>query len=121
MASDDEIILELPDKDTAETLDYEIDLADMIPAPYILDDVAVEITAAGNYESPLELMVIAGKTEAVVSSCGGTGDRVTAVHFWLTGGTSDVRYLGKVTASDNASFTPDRIFVRRFYVKVIYL
>lgn len=105
---------ELPEKDPEAVLDYQIDLAAFIGGTYVLDDESVEIESAGNGESPIELT--ATDVRAVPGCLG--GNRNTAVFFWLHGGTEGVRYTGKITASDNASSSPDRVIVHRFTVRV---
>src|SRR5580765_8007575 len=109
-----EPFIELPDKDADDLLDYQIDMAEFVVSPYHVDSETVEIEAAGNGESPISLTV---EDVGAASGCGGPS-RPTAVLFWLRGGTRGVRYRGKVTVSDDAELSPDRLFTKWFYVVV---
>lgn len=105
----------LPDKAPGETLDYVVDLNDFVAEGRALDSAAADVLAAGLDESPLSLVVV-GTQDPVASPCDAT--RMTAVHFWLQGGTPGVRYRGVISASDNGSSNPDRQIRRQFEIMI---
>lgn len=106
----------LADKPPADTVDYVADFLEFVGPEYEIDSVSVTVDAAGFGESPLELIVIEGQTVAVNSPCDAT--RLTAIQFWLTGGTGGTRYRGTITISDDASADPDRSISRQFEIMV---
>lgn len=104
----------LADKAPDDVLDYNLDMSDFIPAGFSIDTLQVEVTAAGNSESPITL-----ESEDVSAQPLNEGDaQQTAILFWLRGGTPGVRYRGRITMSDNQSSSPDRNYVRQFEVEV---
>lgn len=104
----------LAEKAPADVVDYSLDMREFIPAGFSIDNADVEVTAAGNGESPLTLTA-----QDVVTQPLGDGDEDNVVIlFWLAGGTPGVRYRGRITMSDNESSSPDRNYVRQFEVEV---
>ncbi len=116
--TDSRVFLELNDKDPEARSDYEIDFAALIDAGYELTGTPmVEIESAGNGESPVEL---SSADESVVAppDSPGSPPLATAVSFWLLGGTSGVRYRGKIKCETNGpgSPAPVKTLVKRFYI-----
>ncbi len=110
--------LEFDDKDPEASSDYEIDFAALIDAGYELTGTPiVEIESAGNGESPVELSSADVSVVAPPDSPG-SPPLATAVSLWLTGGTSGVRYRGKIKCESNGpgSPAPIKTLVKRFYV-----
>src|SRR5882672_1990858 len=101
-------------KNAGDTVDYQVDFVDLIPPEFNLDSATVEITKAGNTESPIELLV--EDTAIVVDES--PAERATAVLFWLVGGTVDVNYELRITASDSQSVVPDRVYTRYARIQV---
>lgn len=109
------VILELAGKFSADVVDYTVDLSAYLSAEAALQDVSVSIDAAGNGESPPELTV-----EDATPVTLETGPE-QAVTFWLSGGTSGVRYRGVIQfGDDQAQPSPSLTRVRRrwFYIVV---
>jgi hypothetical protein len=116
--TDSRIFLELDDKDPEARSDYEIDFAALIDAGYELTGTPmVEIESAGNGESPVELSS-ADETLSAPSGSQGSPPLATAVSFWLEGGTSGVRYQGKIKCETTGSGSPAPVktLVKRFYI-----
>lgn len=116
--TDSRVFLELGDKDPEARLDYEIDFAALIDTGFELAGTPmVEIESAGNGESPVEL---SSADESVVAppDSPGSPPLATAVSFWLEGGTSGVRYRGKIKCETNGpgSPAPVKTLVKRFYI-----
>ncbi len=112
------VYLEFDDKDPEATADYEVDFAALIDAGFELTGTpTIEIEEAGNGESPLEMSVVDASIVAPPDSPG-SPPLATATLFWLTGGTSGVRYRGKIRcdASAAGSPAPVRSLVKRFYI-----
>jgi|SRR5579862_812486 len=110
------VILELAGKFSAEVIDYTVDLTACLSDPASLTDVSVTIDAAGNGESPPDLAVEDAQPVALES-----GGLEKAVIFWLSGGTSGVRYRGAITFGDDQAFaspSPARRRTRWFYVVI---
>ncbi len=112
------VFLEFDDKDPEAVSDYEIDFAQVIDTGYELTGTPeVEVEAAGNGESPLEL---SSADPAIAPPPGSPGSPplVTAVSFWLSGGTDGCRYRGKIKcdATGPGSPAPTKTLVKRFYV-----
>lgn len=98
-----------------ENVDYNLDMRPFIPEGYSIDDVTVEVTAAGNGESPIALSSHDVSTQTIE----GGGDDLVAILFWLSGGTPGVRYRGVITMSDTESAgVTDRTYARAFEVEV---
>jgi hypothetical protein len=112
------VYLEFDDKDPEAKSYYEVDFAAVIDAGFELTGTpVVEIEAAGNGESPLELESVDPAAVAPPDSRG-SPPLATAVSFWLTGGTSGVRYRGKIKCDTTGagSPAPTKTLVKRFYV-----
>lgn len=105
-------------KAPGDDVDYNVSMADFIPAGFSIDTLTMEITGAGNGESPIELSV-----HDFVSQPLAVGDADNrAILFWLMGGTPGVRYRGEITMSDDeSSGDTDRVYVRQFEVEVANL
>ncbi len=117
-ATGQKVYLEFDDKDPEARSDYEIDFAPVIDTGYELTGTpVVEIEAAGNGESPLE-MESADPTIVAPPNSPGSPPLATAVSFWLTGGTSGVRYRGKIKCDTTGagSPAPTKTLVKRFYI-----
>jgi hypothetical protein len=115
------VYLEFDDKDPEAKSDYEVDFAALIDAGFELTGTpVVEIEAAGNGESPLELESAdpAAVAPSVSPDPPGSPPLATAVSFWLTGGTSGVRYRGKIKCDTTGAGSPAPVktLVKRFYV-----
>lgn len=109
------VILELPGKFAAEVTDYTVDLSAHLPEGAELVDVEVSIDASGNGESPPELEVVDAHSVALASG------PEQAVHFFLSGGTSGVRYRGIIEFGDDAAISSPSATRRRrrmFYIVV---
>lgn len=114
------VCLEFNEKDTTAAHDYLVDFAPMLPAGAELSEVAVEIEGAGNTESPITLE-IADAAAAPGIAPTGSPPLNTGVYFWLTVGTTGVRYLGKITATVQPDGSPPpqaRVLVKRFLIVV---
>jgi hypothetical protein len=112
------VYLEFDDKDPEAKSDYEVDFAALIDVGFELTGTpVVEIEAAGNGESPVELESVDPAVVAPPDSPG-SPPLATAVSFWLTGGTSGVRYRGKIKCDTTGagSPAPTKTLVKRFYV-----
>ncbi len=110
------VILELEGKFSDDVVDYIVDLSAYLSADASLENVTVEIDAAGNGESPPEMTVTDSQVYAIES-----GQPAQSVLFWLSGGTSGVRYRGAITFGDDqviGSPTPTRQRTRWFYIVV---
>lgn len=110
------VILELAGKFSDDVVDYTVDLAAYLSDPASLTDVSVTIDASGNGESPPDLVVEDAQPTALES-----GGLEKAVIFWLSGGTSGVRYRGVIQFGDDQTFgspAPTRRRSRRFYVVI---
>lgn len=99
-----------------ELIDYTLDMSEFIPEGFSIDEVTVEVTAAGNGESPL-LLTVQNATSQPLTDAEGDDDNVVIL-FWLAGGTVNTRYRGVITMSDDESVDPDRKYVRQFEVEV---
>lgn len=104
----------LDDKDPDDEVDFSVDVSDFFPEGFSIDDTDVEITGAGNSESPIELSVVSFFAQP--AAVGVLLD--TVVVFWLAGGTEGVRYRGRIRISDDESVSPDRRYSRAFEVMV---
>lgn len=104
----------LPSKAPGELMDYNLDMSCFVPEGFSIDTLTVTVDAAGNTESPLELHVQDVSKQPLKE---GDTDYL-AVLFWLSGGTSGVRYRGTVSVSDNQSVDPDRQYRRQFEIEV---
>jgi hypothetical protein len=112
------VFLEFDDKDPEATSDYAVDFAALIDDGFELTGTpTVEVEAAGNGESPIEMTA---SDPAVMAPPGAPGSppTTTAVTFWLVGGTAGVRYRGKIKcgSSGPGSPAPARTLVKRFYI-----
>lgn len=110
------VIVELPGKFSDDVMDYVVDLSAYVDDAAAIDNVSVSIDAAGNGESPPEME--ASDAEAIAVESGGLNK---AVHFWLSGGTSGVRYRGVIEfGDDQAQPSPALTRMRRklFYIVV---
>jgi hypothetical protein len=110
--------LEFDDKDPEASNEYLIDFTPLIGEGLALSgEPVVEIEAAGNAESPVELTV-ADKSLAPVPDAGESPPPDVAVRFFLTGGTAACRYRGKIKCNvvSDTSPSPGRVLVKRFYV-----
>jgi hypothetical protein len=110
--------LEFDDKDPEARSDYLVDFAALIDVGYALTGTpVVEIEASGNGESPLE-MDSADVTIVAPPGSLESPPLTTAVAFWLTGGTSGVRYRGKIKCDSTGagSPAPTKTLVKRFYI-----
>lgn len=106
----------LPAKAPADIVDYNLDMTQFIPDGFSIDSLTVDVTAAGNSESPLALSVVSAAPQPLVDQ----GNNV-AILLWLSGGTSGVRYRGTIHMSDSQSGDPDRLYERIFEVEVLPL
>jgi hypothetical protein len=118
--TDSKVYLEFDDKDPEARLDYEIDFTALIDEGFHMDTPPeVEIEAAGNGESPIELL---SQDPAIVTPSDDPQDLLaaTAISFWLAAGTSGVRYRGKIKCdlSGPGSPAPIKTLVKRFYIVV---
>lgn len=116
--TDSRLFLELDDKDPEARSDYEIDFAALLDTGSELTGTPiVEIESAGNGESPVEL---SSADPAIVAPPGSPGSppAVTAVHFWLSGGSTGVRYRGKIKCDATGIGSPPqhKTLVKRFYI-----
>ncbi len=117
--SDSLVYIELDDKDPEAKSDYAIDFAAVLdPGTELMGTPVVEIEAAGNGESPVEMdsadISIVAPLEPV-----GSPPLNTVVLFWLTGGTSGCRYRGKIkcdATTVGSSPSPTRTVIKRFYI-----
>lgn len=112
------VYLEFDDKDPEARSDYEIDFAAVIDTGYELTGTpVVEIEAAGNGESPVEL-ASTDVTIVAPPNSPGSPPLATAVSFWLTGGTSGARYRGKIMCDSTGAGSPAPVktVVKRFYI-----
>lgn len=112
--------LEFGDKDTQASQDYLVDFASMLGEGVALSSVAVTVDEAGLAESPLMLEVADSQIAAGIVPIGSPAPN-TSAYFWLTGGTSGTRYLGKVVATVIASgspLPPNRVIVKRFLIVI---
>jgi hypothetical protein len=112
--------LEFDDKDPEAVNEYLIDFTPRIGEGLKLTgDPTVEIEAAGNAESPLELasddIALAPLPDASESP-----PLDVAVRFFLRGGTAGCRYRGKIKANVESDTSPSAgpVLVKRFYVVV---
>jgi hypothetical protein len=108
-------VLVFPDKDPGETLDYEVSFAELLPPGFNLDAATAVIESVTPSESPLALEILSVPIGADVSVSPQIDNYVTV---WLTGGTEGNTYIGRITASDDQNAPHDRIYVRRFKIKV---
>jgi hypothetical protein len=118
--SEQRVYIEFDDKDPEARSDYEIDFAAVIdPGFELTGNPVVDIEAAGNGESPIELT---SEEPSVVAPPDSTGSPplATAVLFWLTGGSTGCRYRGKIKCDTTGagSPAPTRTLVKRFYVVI---
>lgn len=112
------VFLEFDDKDPEARADYGVDFAAVLDVGSQLTGTPlVEIEAAGNGESPLELMS-ADPALGVPPDATDSPPLSTEVRFWLEGGTAGCRYRGKIKcdATGATSPAPIRTLVKRFYV-----
>lgn len=104
----------LADKAPGDVVDYALDMSEFVPAGFSIDQVTVEVTDAGNTESPVTLVA-----QDVSSQPLSPDDEFSLeILFWLSGGSPGVRYRGEITLSDDQSVSPDRSYVRIFEVMV---
>lgn len=112
--------LEFQDKDPEATNEYVIDFTALIGDGLELEGTpTVEIEAAGNAESPIELTV-ADVSLAPLGDAETSPSPDVAVRFFLSAGTPACRYRGKIkcTPTSDVSGGPTRTIVKRFYVVV---
>lgn len=114
---DTQVCLEFQNKDPEEVSDYLVDFAPLLPEGAQLSGTpTVTIEAAGNGESPTleaqDVSLASGEPPV------GSPPLETAVLFWLSGGTDQVRYRGKIKVQlpSTGSPAPARTLVKRFYI-----
>lgn len=108
----------LAEKAPADVVDYQLDMSEFIPAGFSIDAFTVDVTAAGNSESPLALEAFDPTSQPLVEG----GEQNVVIVFWLRAGTPGVRYQGKISISDNQSGgSTDRKYERLFEVEVLPL
>jgi hypothetical protein len=108
--------LEFDDKDPEAVNEYLIDFSQVLEDGVSLEgQPEVEIEAAGNAETPLELTVQAVSLSPVAPSGPDLG-----IRFFLGAGTAGSRYRGKIkcTQTSTTSGGPQRSMVKRFYIVV---
>lgn len=102
-------------KAPGERLDYQLDMTEFVPAGFSIDTVTVEVTMAGNTESPVALVAADFSALPLTEDA----ENNLGVLFWLTGGTAGVRYRGVIAMSDNESTgATDREYRRLFEVEI---
>jgi hypothetical protein len=98
--------LSWPNKDPEEYLDYPVDFSAWVVSPAAIDSATcvVESQVGDDTASPLVIELVQ------------FGSNI--VNVWLSGGVSGVKYVFKVTATDNNVTPADRVGVRRVKLTV---
>ena len=93
--------LNWPNKDPEEVLDFPVDFSAWVTAPAQLDDgfAVIESKIGDDASSPLVIDLVVELNDIVT--------------VWLSGGVDGVKYVFKITATDDNAVPSDRTVIRR--------